>query len=388
MGRRPLVAAAMSEHPLATHAVGESVGHLLEKGGPRPDLVVLAVTGPYLGALEDISAAVRQLLSPAVLIGAGAESVLGGGREVEGIGALTLFALWGAPEVPAPALVRPVRLADTTVPDLPAAIDVEALRGAEGTLVLLGEPFTVRPDHVVERLDEIAPDLVVVGGMASAARAPGGNRLLLDGAIHTDGLVGALIDPSVTVTTVVSQGCRPIGVPMTVTRAEGNIVRELAGRPALDRLMETVDTLSPEDRALAASGLHLGRVVDERRGEFGRGDFLIRNVLGADREIGSIAVGDIVEVGCTVQFHVRDATTADEDLRSLMADRGGAAGALVFTCNGRGRRLFGVADHDAGVVSESLDGAAVAGMFCAGEIGPIGDSTFVHGLTASVALFG
>ena len=172
-----------------------------------------------------------------------------------------------------------------------------------------------------------------------------------------------------------------------MTRAERNVLYELAGRPALDRLMELVGSLDDHERALAARGLHIGRVIDEHRMDFGRGDFLIRGVLGGDREAGAVAVGDEVEVGATVQFQVRDAASADEDLRELMAGRA-AAGALVFTCNGRGSALFGVPDHDAEVVSESLALAPVAGMFCAGELGPVGGRNFVHGFTASIALFG
>jgi small ligand-binding sensory domain FIST len=222
--------------------------------------------------------------------------------------------------------------------------------------------------------------------MASAARGPGGNRLVLDGLVVDDGAVGALLPAGALVTTVVSQGCRPIGDPMTVTRSEGQVVYELAGRPALERLVELLGSLSEEERALAQQGIHLGHVIDEHKAEFGRGDFLIRNVLGGDREAGAIAVGDDVELGATVQFQVRDAASADEDLRELLAGEH-ASGALVFTCNGRGIRLFGEPDHDAEVVDAHVEGGATAGMFCAGEVGPVGGRSFLHGFTASVLLF-
>ena len=226
----------------------------------------------------------------------------------------------------------------------------------------------------------------MVGGLASAARQPGGNRLVLDDGLHADGAVGVLLPERVGVTTVVSQGCRPIGQPLTVTAGERNLVAELAGRPALERLLEVVETLSPEDRQLAAQGMHVGRVIDEQRDEFGRGDFLIRAVVGADRERGVVAIGDEVELGATVQFQLRDAAAAHDDLVELLGERA-AAGALVFTCSGRGSALFGVPDHDATVVSESLAGAPVAGMFCAGEFGPVGGANFVLGFSASVLLF-
>jgi small ligand-binding sensory domain FIST len=257
---------------------------------------------------------------------------------------------------------------------------------ADRVLVLLADPFTFPVDALLAQVTDDMPALRVVGGMASAARGPGGNRLVLDEMVTADGAVGALLPAGAPVTTVVSQGCRPIGDPMTVTRSEGQVVYELAGRPALERLVELLGSLSEEERALAQQGIHLGHVIDEHKAEFGRGDFLIRNVLGGDREAGAIAVGDDVELGATVQFQVRDAASADEDLRELLAGEH-AAGALVFTCNGRGIRLFGQPDHDAEVIDAHVEGGATAGMFCAGEVGPVGGRSFLHRFTASVLLF-
>lgn len=382
---RVRAASALSEHPLATHAVGECVGRLLDAGGEGPPgLVVLFATEPHLGAFEDIARATRELLAPRTLVGAGAASVLAGRREVEERGALAAFALWSTGPGGVPA---PVRIRATPTPEGPELGGLRALEGAEGALLLFADPFTLPVERVLEELARTAPGLTVIGGLASVARRPGGNRLLLDRTLHADGAVGVLVPPSIPVGTVVSQGCRPIGDPLTVTRAERNRLLELAGRPAFGLLVDLVQSLPPEEQQLAVSGLHLGRVVDEYRAEFGRGDFLVRAVLGGDKEAGAVAVGDEIEVGATVQFHVRDARAADEDLAALMADRR-ADGALVFTCNERGRRLFGVPDHDADAISEALADAPLAGMFCAGEIGPVGGRNHLHGSTASVALFG
>jgi small ligand-binding sensory domain FIST len=242
---------------------------------------------------------------------------------------------------------------------------------------------------VVDLLGLLDPPVPGVGGAASAARVPGGDRLVLDDLVHADGGVGVVLPVEVATTLVVSQGCRPVGEPMIVTRAEGNLVAELAGRPALERLEELARALAPDERAKLATGLHLGVAVDEHRMTFGRGDFLVRNVMGADRASGALAVGDVVPVGTTVQFQVRDADSADEDLRALLsaASATEAGGALLFTCNGRGQRLFGEPDHDARAVEAAVRSGAVAGMFCAGEFGPVGPRSFVHGFTASIALF-
>jgi small ligand-binding sensory domain FIST len=184
----------------------------------------------------------------------------------------------------------------------------------------------------------------------------------------------------------VSQGCRPIGRPYVVTKAEQNLIEELAGKPAMERLQELAAAATEDERELLRQGLHVGLVVDEHKADFARGDFLVRNLLGADEQTGALAVGEQVGVGQTVQFHVRDAAAADEDLRELLADADADA-ALLFTCNGRGRHLFGVADHDAGLVEKLLGPIPLAGAFCAGEIGPVGGRNFLHGFTASLALF-
>ncbi|MBA3303569.1 MAG: FIST C-terminal domain-containing protein, partial [Acidimicrobiia bacterium] len=113
----------------------------------------------------------------------------------------------------------------------------------------------------------------------------------------------------------------------------------------------------------------------------------IRNVLGAERgPEGGLVVGDDVEVGATVQLQVRDAASADADLRSLLAPCD-ADGALLFTCNGRGTHLFGEPDHDAAAVADVLADPPLAGMSCAGEVGPVGTRSFLHGFTASMLLF-
>lgn len=371
-------AAAASEHPLATHAVGEVVGSILDAGLEGPDLGVLFVTGPHAGAVDDIADAVRATLAPAHLVGATAVSVIGGRREVEERPAVSLWAARGI------GSTRPVTLDAVSAPGgfvvegMPTEID--------GSLLLLADPFSFPTDSLLAEMSESVPNVTVFGGLASAAAGPGGNRLVVDGEVRDQGAVGVVFGEDAVSGAVVSQGCRPIGEAMTVTAAEGNTISELAGEPAMDRLRSVVEALGPEDQALARSGLHIGRVIDEHRDAFERGDFLIRAVLGADPGAGSVRVGDVPEIGSVVQFQVRDADAADEDLRALLADRSGDA-ALVFTCNGRGARFFDTADHDAALVHDRVDGGATAGMFCAGEIGPIGGRNFVHGYTASVALF-
>jgi small ligand-binding sensory domain FIST len=213
--------------------------------------------------------------------------------------------------------------------------------------------------------------------------------LIVDDEHHADGVVGATLS-GIPIRTIVSQGCAPIGRDAVVTHAEGNIVLELAGQPALERLKADLASLPPERLQQAANGLLVGLVIDENRSEYGRGDYLVRALLGADEDSGAIAVGDEVRIGQTLRFHVRDAASADEDLRvSLAEGLAGerATGALLFTCNGRGSHMFAEPDHDARVVAEAVGSPSLAGFFCGGEIGPVGGRAFLHGFTATTAVF-
>lgn len=375
-------AAAISTHGSASTAVGEVVAQIAERIDGRPTLAVLFVTEPHLRRAEDIAATVQTLLEPDALIGSSAVAVLANGQGAEAVPAISLWAGQLDGEV-TPFALQVHRGGNGFEV---RGFDHDAAATARSAL-LIPDPFTFPASEFLGQLGRVHPHLVVLGGFASAGRQAGDNRLLLNGTVRSSGAVGVLLDADISPDPVVSQGCRPIGQPWTVTQADGNLLQQLAGRPALERLTELIEALTPEDRALAAQGLHCGIVADEHKDEYQRGDFLIRAVLGADRRTGSVAIGDEVQVGMTVQFQVRDASTAGEDLRALLTGHPGDA-ALVFTCNGRGTHMFGDADHDARVVQDHLGRqAAVAGMFCAGELGPVAGRNALHGFTASIALF-
>ena len=208
---------------------------------------------------------------------------------------------------------------------------------------------------------------------------------MLDDAVFSDGAVALVLPPGIGAVPLVAQGCRPVGDPFVVTGAEANLILTLGGQPALRRLQEVISSLPDDERQ--GNGLHVGIVIDENRSTFGTGDFLIRGLLGADRESGAVAIGARVEVGTTVQFQVRDAASAGRDLSSRLRHHR-AKSAIVFTCNGRGSHLFGAPGHDAGQFVEHLGTTDVAGMHCAGEIGPVGGLHHLHGFTASALMLG
>ncbi|HVB94921.1 MAG TPA: FIST N-terminal domain-containing protein [Acidimicrobiales bacterium] len=376
-------ASAQSEHPIAAMATGEVVGAVLEAIGERPDLVFISVTRPHAGALDDIVNTVTSVLHPLAMIGCAAESVVGTGREVEETPAISLWAGRVGPLLP--VTLRGTRSVDDSWQFTGWPDDITF---APAALILVADPFTFPADQFLSWMDEAHPGLPIIGGNASAALGPGGNRLVADDRTVQEGAVGVLIGSGVEIEMVTSQGCRAYGRPLTVTKSDRNILFEVAGTPAIESMVEQMKGgLSAEDIGrLENNGLHVGRLIDEHLDQPGPGDYLVRTVMGVDRTTGAIAVDDRIPLGSTVRFHLRDAESADLDLRRVLTGRR-ADGALMFTCNGRGTRLFDEAHHDASLLSRQIGPVPVGGIFAAGEIGPVGGRNFVHSFTASIALF-
>ena len=382
----------LSQHTDPGVATGELVGHVLETLGVQPDVAVLFTSGEHLPNTDEIAAAVVELLNPSAFIGTTAISVAAGEREIE---EETAAVLWvgslGGSNAPRARAVRLGGVPDPAADDeaLAAALD-EVHAAGDLSMIVLADPYSYPVDAALGHWAQRWPDVSVLGGLSSGAPMPGGNRIVVDGGAHRDGAAALVVGGSAAVTHLVSQGCRPIGQPYIITEAEGNVVKSLGGKPPYERLQQMFSKLDPADQSLVQRGLHVGRVTDERKIDFERGDFLIRGVLGADRESGAIAIGDEAPIGATVQFHVRDALTAHEDLAAALRNRPSAAmsasGTLLFTCNGRGTHLFETPHHDAQTIVERTS-TDLAGMFCAGEIGPVGNRSYVHGFTASMALF-
>ena len=382
----------LSQHADPGMATGEIVGRVLESLGAQPDVALLFTSGDHLAHTDEIAAAVVDLLNPGAFIGTTASSVAAGEREIEEETAAVLWAgSLGSIDGPRARAVRLGGVPGPAADDNALAAAFEEVQATgELSMILLADPYSYPADAALAHWAERWPQVSVLGGLSSGAPMPGGNRIVVDGGVHRSGAAALVLGGSASVTHLVSQGCRPIGQPYIITEAEGNVVRSLAGMPPFERLEQMFSQLDPADQQLVQRGLHVGRVTDERKIAFERGDFLIRGVLGADRESGAIAIGDEAPVGATVQFHVRDALTAHEDLAAALRNRSpeamSASGALLFTCNGRGTHLFETPHHDAQTIVERTS-TELAGMFCAGEIGPVGNRSYLHGFTASMALF-
>jgi small ligand-binding sensory domain FIST len=358
------------------------------------DLCLVFASGPHLPLAKWLLSEVQDRVGPRNLIGCGAGGTLAQGREMEeGPGVVVWAASLPGAEVSTMHLSAErdgegFRLLG--LPEELADAGDEDAAGAGEAFIPLCDPFSFPSELLLEALERARPRAPVLGGLASASFA-GGTVLLRDGDVHSNGAVAAVLS-GVEVLPCVSQGAVPVGAEMAITAAEGNVIAELAGKPAMERLGEVIAALPERERELASAGVLLGIVIDENRPSYERGDFLVRPIIGADRDTGALVTGERVRVGQTVRLHVRDAASADEDLREALRAQAqalgsqGAAGALLFTCNGRGSNMFEVPDHDAAAIEDSL-GAPAAGFFCAGEIGPVGGRNFLHGFTATMAVF-
>jgi small ligand-binding sensory domain FIST len=363
------IATGLSAAPDPRAGAVEAAAQARERlGGAGCDVCVVFASGAHLAVAEETLEAIGAIVDPGQLVGCAASGVLADGREIERDTGVTV---WVAD------------LGDGAASAFRVEREVPDLTGAAGA-VLLADPRDFPADALLPALAGVP----VLGGLASAGDA----SLFLDGEAVRGGAVGVRFD-GVDVVPCVSQGAAPLGPELTITAAEGNVILELAGRPAYATLQAVAEQLSEEDQARLerSGGVLLGIVVEPNKPEYVQGDFLVRPLIGADTRTGAVAVGAIVRPGQVVRLHARDAESADRDLRRALGERAAAfeaAGALVFACNGRGAAMFGAPDHDALAVAQGIAGAPSAGFFAAGEIGPVGAETFLHGFTATVALFG
>ena len=382
-----------SECELALEKILDSLR--ADLAGASVDLACVFVSHHYGAALEDLGPRLAKALGAKVLVGSSGETIIGGTREVEEGPALSVWA---------------AHLPGTEVRGFEATLEMNSdntghftglpdIRQSErASVVMFADPYSFAADEYLAVLDQRFPGVPIVGGMSSGGQGPGQNLLITERGLIAAGAVGVVLEGDVEVCSVVSQGCRPVGKPWVVTACENNVARTLASRPAAEVLFETLAGLSKEDRTLFQRQPFVGLAIDAAKSNFERGDFLVRGIVGIEPKNKSFAVGDTLRRGQTVQFLVRDAESASEDLTQLMRShaalahrvetRTNACGALLFSCNGRGTNMFSKPDHDISCVRTGLsEDVPVAGFFANGEFGPVGRRNFLHGFTASLAVF-
>lgn len=369
----------------ATRDLADAI--LMQIGTAPIDLAFVFFSAHHAAKASMISVMLQRELRAKVCLGCSGEGVIAGSEEIETAAALTV---WVAclPDVK----LTPLQLSVSQLQDQIRMLGWPEPGLEDSTFLLLADPFSTPMQEILSLMTDRYPHGKVGGGLAGGGQDSGENRLLLNDQGFDGGVVGVQLTGSIAVRTVTSQGCRPIGERFVVTRAEQNLIFELGGVSALKRLQDVFESMGGAQRREAHRALHLGIVIDEHGSHFERGDFLVRNLIGADQQAGAVAIGDVVQEGQTVQFHLRDAKSASDDLHfRLAADRAKhpspPLGALLFSCCGRGEGLFGQPHHDSGVVQERLGPIPTAGFFAQGEIGPVGGRNFLHGYTASVVIF-
>ncbi len=387
----PLFASSLSTAADTEEAIRETV-RAISRGleGRSPDLLLCFVSHHHGAALSDLGTQLRDATGATRLLGCTGERIVGQERETGQEPALSLWAM-SSPE----SQITPIDI--TASQSTGNSIEFDAYPAVEGKknpfLILIGEPFSFPMAPYLAELNQRAPGLLAIGGMASGGLGAGQNLLFTEDRTQHEGAIGVVVEGGVELEPVVSQGCRPVGRAHVVTKAEGNLIVTLGGKPAARVLHSTLAEIPEADQELLRNGPALGVAHDPTKSLFERGDFLLRGILGHRPEDDALAIADTnLRVGMTVQFLVRDAASAGEDLTLMM--KAGAehcdpnsVGALVFSCNGRGPKMFGCENHDISCVQSAFeDHIPAAGFFAMGEIGPVGKQNFLHGFTASVGL--
>ncbi|BAC88767.1 FIST signal transduction protein [Gloeobacter violaceus] len=385
LSRRPTVAEALTE---ATRAIRSQMA------GRRVDLLFVFASPDFAQGAGQWLGGLQRELACRVQIGCSGGGIIGAGSEVEGPSALSLLAA----HLPGVEL-RPFWLKAEELPDLDSSPKtwenlMEISAGAAPHFVLMVDGSSFPVDVLIGGLDFAFPKAIKVGGLASGGNRPGQNRLFFGDQAVGSGAVGVVLAGDIAVEAAVAQGCRPVGETFQITRAEGNLLWELDGQPALQVLQTVLQQLDENDQRLARNALFVGVRMSEFHSGSEQGDFLVRNLMGVDSRTGGLAVGEWLRTGQTVRFHLRDAATSRDDLQLVLQrhrlEHSGAppAGALLFSCLGRGESLYGEPDVDSTLFAQVLgEGVPLAGFFCNGEIGPVGSTTFLHGYTSSFGLF-
>ena len=393
-------ASALSEHLDTRSAVRDVVEQLQSRRVARPEILFVFGSFHHRALFREGIDALREALHPQHLLATTVETVVHDAREIERTAGLSVLALtlpgvvarpfWfdledGPPAVWSEGLIRE-RVA--LPPDEGSGHGVLPHRA----IIMLADPFSIHPGQACAAIDAAAgpTGARIMGGVASGASHPGLHVLATDRRLSHSGVVGLSIFGDVEIDGVVSQGCKPLGAPLVITKARGNEIIEIGGKSAVAAVQEIVEQLPIAVRDALGQGLLVGIAPDAAKPRLGHGDFLVRTVLAVDRDSGSVSVSDQVRPGMTVQFKLRDGASAHQDLGLLLDAeqlRSPASAALLFTCNGRGTRLFDAPNHDAEYVSRRLGNPPLAGFQCAGEIGMIGQCSFVHTQSASLVIF-
>ncbi|BAY24385.1 hypothetical protein NIES2100_41800 [Calothrix sp. NIES-2100] len=385
---------ALSTRPSLEAAITDVVERAVSSLTAPPDLGLVFISSAFASEYSRLLPLLAEKLSVPILIGCSGGGVVGTTtkgqtQELEAEAALSLT-LAHLPGVD----LKVFHVLAEELPDLDSSPDawidlIGVPPSPTPQFILLCGSFASGINDLLQGLDFAYPGSVTVGGQASAGSMSGRMALFCNDRLYREGTVGLALSGNIVLETIVAQGCRPIGSPMQVTKAERNIILELDEQVPLMILRELIANLSEQERILAQHSLFVGVAMDGFKPSLQQGDFLIRGILGVDPTAGAIAIGDRVRPGQRLQFHLRDAEASAEDLEFLLqqyqnrpAASVAAAGALMFSCVGRGEGLYGKPNFDSELFRRYIKDIPVGGFFCNGEIGPVAGSTFLHGYTS------
>ncbi len=390
MENKMLFASASTIEEDFKDAINSLTTQISDQMGDRPiDLAVIFISPHFKPNAAEIGKTLRSALKAGIFIGCTADGVIETNEEIEDAHAISLLTA----SMPGVELTpfylthsgwdKTLEKRENFYHTIPSIKDVKLF-------MLLADPFTTPMDQVLQSFNHFHTGIPIIGGIVSGSRGPNQSILFFNDQVFNAGAVGITFSGTFEADIIVSQGCRPIGDPFKVTEAKENVVISLDGMSPLVCLRKLFPQLPPEDQELLQKGLFLGIAVDPGKEKLGRGDFIIRGVMGIDDQRGTMAIGDYIHKDDMVQFHVRDAETAKEDLELLLSPQTfftPPQGALLFSCNGRGTHLYDHPNGDISTIQKAIGKVNLAGFFCAGEIGPIGGKNFLHGYTASLVLF-
>ncbi|QSJ20267.1 FIST C-terminal domain-containing protein [Nostoc sp. UHCC 0702] len=385
---------ALSTRPSLEAAIADVVERAVSSLTAPADLGLVFISSAFASEYSRLLPLLAEKLSVPVIIGCSGGGVIGTTaigqtQELEAEAALSLT-LAHLPGVN----LQTFHVVAEELPDLDSSPDTWInLTGVPSSpapqFILLSSAFSSGINDLLQGLDFAYPGSVIVGGQASAGGFGGRVALFCNDRLYREGTVGLALSGNIVLETIVAQGCRPIGEPMQVTKAERNIILELDEKVPLVVLRDLISSLSEKERMLAQHSLFVGMAMDEFKLSLQQGDFLIRSILGVDPAGGAIAIGDLVRPGQRLQFHLRDAQASAEDLKLLLEQyqnqqlsQHSAVAALMFSCVGRGEGLYGKPNFDSELFRHYIQDIPIGGFFCGGEIGPVGGSTFIHGYTS------
>ncbi|MBD2495441.1 FIST N-terminal domain-containing protein [Nostoc sp. FACHB-280] len=385
---------ALSTRPSLEAAITDAVQQTTSSLTAPADLGLVFISSAFASEYSRLLPLLAEKLSVPVMIGCSGGGVIGTtsdgqAQEIEAEAALSLT-LAHLPGVN----LRIFHILADELPDLDSSPDawvnlIGVEPSAKPQFILLSSSFSSGINELLQGLDFAYPGSVIVGGQASGGGMGGRQALFCNDRLYREGTVGLALTGNIVLETIVAQGCRPIGNPMQVTKAERNIILELDEKVPLVVLRDLINSLSDQERTLAQHSLFVGVAMDEFKMSLQQGDFLIRSILGVDPTGGAIAIGDRVRPGQRLQFHLRDAEASAEDLELLLEryhnqeqPSSSAIAALMFACVGRGEGLYGKPNFDSSLFRRYFQNIPIGGFFCGGEIGPVGGNTFLHGYTS------